>query len=118
MCPGNLPAGQVSHHRDILLRLKLAGIPATPLGGELRFAVHRPGNPVASPRFATCPAAMFLAAFTSALQAKPQATHGDAAWLSRDSLAVCPHALTYLQGISATLVFRNAAGAEVAKDGC
>ena len=33
---------------------------------------------------------MFLAAFTSALQAKPQATHRNAAWLSRDSLAVCP----------------------------
>ena len=29
---------------------------------------------------------MFLAAFTSALQAKPQATHRNAAWLSRDSL--------------------------------
>jgi hypothetical protein len=36
---------------------------------------------------------MFFAAFTSALQAKPQATHRNAAWLSRDSLAVCPHAL-------------------------
>jgi len=39
-----------------------------------------------------CPAAMFLAAFTSALPAKPQAVHAKRAWLSRDFASTCPHA--------------------------
>ena len=34
---------------------------------------------------------MFLAAFTSAFQAKPQATRRKSAWLSRESARVCPH---------------------------
>jgi hypothetical protein len=37
------------------------------------------------PRAVTaCPAAIFLAAFTSALLAKSQAVHRKTAWLSRD----------------------------------
>jgi hypothetical protein len=35
---------------------------------------------------------MFLAAFTSALQAKPQAVQAKCAWLSRDFPCTCPHA--------------------------
>src|SRR5439155_3616579 len=35
---------------------------------------------------------MFLAAFTSALQAKLQATQAKRAWLLRLSAAMCPHA--------------------------
>src|SRR5436190_19989878 len=35
---------------------------------------------------------MFLAAFTSALQAKRQAVHTKRAWLSRDFASTCPHA--------------------------
>jgi len=35
---------------------------------------------------------MFLAAFTSAWQAKPQAVHTKRAWLSRDFPSTCPHA--------------------------
>jgi len=35
---------------------------------------------------------MFLAAFTSALQAYPQEMHRKAAWLSRDFRSTCPHA--------------------------
>ena len=35
---------------------------------------------------------MFLAAFTSALQAYPQATQPNRAWLSRLPAAMCPHA--------------------------
>src|SRR5919108_482846 len=35
---------------------------------------------------------MFLAAFTSAWQAKPQAVHTKRAWLSRDFASTCPHA--------------------------
>ena len=35
---------------------------------------------------------MFLAAFTSALQAKPQAVHTKRAWLSRDFPSTRPHA--------------------------
>jgi hypothetical protein len=35
---------------------------------------------------------MFLAAFTSALQAKLQAVHTKRAWLSRDFASTCPHA--------------------------
>jgi len=35
---------------------------------------------------------MFLAAFTSALQAKPQTVHAKRAWLSRDLPSRCPHA--------------------------
>ena len=34
---------------------------------------------------------MFLAAFTSALQAYPQAVQQKAAWLSRDLLSTSPH---------------------------
>src|SRR5262249_1474284 len=41
---------------------------------------------------AACPAAMFLAAFTSALQANPQAVQAKTAWLSRFSPATRPHA--------------------------
>ncbi len=37
-------------------------------------------------------AAIFLAAFTSALQAYPQAVHTKHAWLSRDFGSTCPHA--------------------------
>jgi hypothetical protein len=36
---------------------------------------------------------MLMAAFTSALQAYPQAVHRKTAWLSRDFLSTCPHAL-------------------------
>ena len=51
----------------------------------MRFAVHRPGIPEASPRGARHTAAIFLAAFTSALQAYPQAVRRqDRARLSRD----------------------------------
>ena len=35
---------------------------------------------------------MFRAAFTSALQAYPQAVHANRAWLSRESASTCPHA--------------------------
>ena len=35
---------------------------------------------------------MFLAAFTSALQAKLQAVQTKRAWLSRDFASTCPHA--------------------------
>jgi len=35
---------------------------------------------------------MFLAAFTSALQAYPQAVHANRAWLSREFASTCPHA--------------------------
>jgi hypothetical protein len=35
---------------------------------------------------------MLMAAFTSALQAKPQATQRYKAWLSRLPAAMCPHA--------------------------
>jgi hypothetical protein len=35
---------------------------------------------------------MFLAAFTSALQAYPQAVHRKLAWLSREFRSTCPHA--------------------------
>jgi hypothetical protein len=35
---------------------------------------------------------MFLAAFTSALSAKPQAVQAKTTWLLRFSLATCPHA--------------------------
>src|SRR6266581_6182233 len=35
-------------------------------------------------RWVGCPAAMLMAAFTSAWQAKPQAVHRNRAWLSRD----------------------------------
>jgi hypothetical protein len=35
---------------------------------------------------------MLMAAFTSALPAKPQAVQTKRAWLSRDSASTCPHA--------------------------
>jgi hypothetical protein len=35
---------------------------------------------------------MLMAAFTSALQATPQAVHRNTAWLSRESRSTCPHA--------------------------
>ena len=43
-------------------------------------------------RWVGCPAAMFLAAFTSALQVYLQAVHRKTAWLSRDFPSTCPHA--------------------------
>ena len=55
-----------------------------------RFTGLPSGKP---PRAVTaCPAAMFLAAFTSALSAKPQAVQAKTTWLLRFSLATCPHA--------------------------
>src|SRR6202044_1310955 len=45
------------------------------------------------PRAVTaCPAAMLIAAFTSALQAKPQAVHRNTAWLSREPPSTRPPA--------------------------
>jgi hypothetical protein len=35
---------------------------------------------------------MFLAAFTSAWQAYPQAMHWNSAWLLREFRSTCPHA--------------------------
>lgn len=50
---------------------------------------------------------MFLAAFTSALTAYPQAVQRKTAWLSRLSRATCPHAgqrwLVYAAGTFSTL---------------
>jgi hypothetical protein len=49
--------------------------------------------PPSPPRTVTAyPAAMLVAAFTSAWQAKPQAVQAKRAWLSRDSESTCPHA--------------------------
>jgi hypothetical protein len=53
---------------------------------------------------------MFLAAFTSALQAKPQATHRKRAWLSRLSDAMCPHAEQRWL-VNAGLIFSTRPGA-------
>ena len=42
-------------------------------------------------RWVGCPAAMLMAAFTSAWQAKPQAVHTKRALLSRKFPSTCPH---------------------------
>lgn len=53
----------------------------------ITFAVRRPGSPAASPRVHSMPCGdVPAAAFTPALQAKPQTTHRKRAWLSRLSL--------------------------------
>ena len=63
------------------------------------------------PRAVTAyPAAMFLAAFTSALQAKPQAVHTKRAWLSRDSGSTCPHT-EHRWLVNAGLIFSTRPGA-------
>src|ERR1700735_3923023 len=43
-------------------------------------------------RWVGCPAAMLIAAFTSAWAAKPQAVHRNTAWLSREPRSTRPHA--------------------------
>src|SRR5690242_12115131 len=53
---------------------------------------------------------MFIAAFTSALQAKPQAVHTKRAWLSRDFASTCPHALQRCE-VNAGLIFSTRPGA-------
>ena len=53
---------------------------------------------------------MFLAAFTSALQAKPQAVHRNTAWLSRESGSTCPHA-EHRWLVNAGLTFSTRPGA-------
>jgi hypothetical protein len=53
---------------------------------------------------------MFLAAFTSALQAYPQATQAKRAWLLRLSAAMCPHALQRCE-VNAALIFSTRPGA-------
>jgi len=53
---------------------------------------------------------MFLAAFTSALQAKPQAVHRKPAWLSRDSGSTCLHAEQRWL-VNAGLIFSTRPGA-------
>jgi hypothetical protein len=53
---------------------------------------------------------MFLAAFTSALQAKPQAVHRKLAWLSRDFGSTCPHA-EHRWLVNAGLTFSTRPGA-------
>ena len=63
------------------------------------------------PRAVTAyPAAMFLAAFTSALQAKRQAVQTKRAWLSRDSASTCPHA-EHRWLVNAGLIFSTRPGA-------
>jgi hypothetical protein len=53
---------------------------------------------------------MFLAAFTSAWQANPQAVHTKRAWLSRDSASTCPHA-EHRWLVNAGLIFSTRPGA-------
>jgi hypothetical protein len=53
---------------------------------------------------------MFLAAFTSAWQAKPQAVHRKRAWLSRESRSTCPHA-EHRWLVNAGLIFSTRPGA-------
>jgi hypothetical protein len=53
---------------------------------------------------------MFLAAFTSAWQAYPQAVHRKTAWLSRDFPSTCPHAEHRLL-VYAGLIFSTLPGA-------
>jgi hypothetical protein len=53
---------------------------------------------------------MFLAAFTSALQANPQAVHWKTAWLSRDFRSTCPHA-EHRWLVNAGLIFSTRPGA-------
>ena len=53
---------------------------------------------------------MFLAAFTSALPAKPQAVHQKTAWLSRDFGSTCPHA-EHRWLVNAGLIFSTRPGA-------
>ena len=63
------------------------------------------------PRAVTaCPAAMFLAAFTSAWPAKPQAVQAKRAWLSRDFASTCPHA-EHRWLVYAGLIFSTRPGA-------
>ena len=69
-----------------------------------------PGNPVASPRSHGVPRRDVLAAFTSALQAKPQAVQTKRAWLSRDSASTCPHA-EHRWLVNAGLIFSTRPGA-------
>src|SRR5436190_152444 len=53
---------------------------------------------------------MFLAAFTSALQAYPQAVHRKTAWLSRDFESTCPQAEQRCE-VNAGLIFSIRPGA-------
>jgi hypothetical protein len=53
---------------------------------------------------------MFLAAFTSALQAYPQAVHWKTAWLSGDFASTCPHA-EHRWLVNAGLIFSTRPGA-------
>ena len=53
---------------------------------------------------------MFLAAFTSAWQANPQAVHRKTAWLSRDFPSTCPHA-EHRWLVNAGLIFSTRPGA-------
>jgi hypothetical protein len=53
---------------------------------------------------------MFLAAFTSAWQAKPQAVHRKSAWLLRDFGSTCPHA-EHRRLVNAGLTFSTRPGA-------
>ena len=53
---------------------------------------------------------MLMAAFTSALQAKPQAVHRNMAWLSREPRSTCPHA-EHRWLVNAALTFSTRPGA-------
>jgi hypothetical protein len=53
---------------------------------------------------------MFLAAFISAWQAKPQAVHTNRGWLSRDLASTCPHA-EHRWLVNAGLTFSTRPGA-------
>jgi hypothetical protein len=53
---------------------------------------------------------MFWAAFTSALQAYPQAVHVNRAWLSREFASTCPHA-EHRWLVNAGLTFSTLPGA-------
>ena len=80
----------------------LLGILPAMSGGDLSLYVGRsrswgsrfirPPNGERPRAVTACPAAMFRAAFTSALSAYPQATQWKNAWFSRLSAATCPHA--------------------------
>ena len=61
---------------------------------QVRFAVHRPGSPVASPRSHGVPRRDVLGrVHISIPRCSPQATQAKRAWLLLLSAAMCPHAL-------------------------
>ena len=108
----NSTSATASDPYDILPRLKAGGFQLLRRWEQqVRFAVHGPGNPVASPRSHGVPRRDVDGRVHVRVAGETAGSaHGSTAWLSRESRSTCPHA-EHRWLVNAGLTFSTRPGA-------